>query len=122
MSNYKDIAWVKLPFDIRVRAVARLQAQLDPSFFSDVRILAEEKGLGEWLPIGWHFAQGMAIRNLLRSDHEVDPAVIKAAKPIKDDELPPLDEYYGEGTDVRNWDDYYVQCIECAAGLRSLDA
>lgn len=47
-----------------------------------------------YLPMPFHFHGGMAVRNLLR-------------KVIRDDELP-----------SGNWDDYYVQALEAAAGKR----
>lgn len=121
LSETHEVAWNKLPVDIRRRAVARLQATMDPSFFEEVRKLVEKEGLNEWLPVGWHFGPGMAIRNLLRSDYDVPEETKKATSAIKDEELPAFDEYYGEGTDCRNWDDYYVQCIEAAAGLRPVE-
>ena len=132
-----DDAWAKLPRDIKERAIGRLKLAYDESFFDEVRKLVQAEGLNEWLPVGWHFMQGMHVRNVLRSDvalREMIPVrkvplawfktVVKIGVPeipdaIKDAELPPLPEYY-DGQTEGNWDDYYVQCIEAAAGLREI--
>lgn len=54
----------------------------------------------------FHFAAGMSCRNRFR-------------RTIPDDDLPAFDAYYGEGTDVRNWDDYYEAAMEYIVGMRS---
>lgn len=105
LNDWHEIAWAKLPYGMRRLAVSKLHDRLPLAFFDDVYRLAHEHGLGEWQPPGWHFGQGMAVRNVLR-------------EAIQDDELPPFPEYYGD--DVRNWDDYYVQCVEAAAGCRPI--
>jgi hypothetical protein len=99
-----EIAWGKLSVDQRERAKSILLHSYDPEFFAEVRRLVEVKGLTNWLPAGWHFGQGMAVRNVLRTEG------------FPDAELPLLPEVYGR--DVGGWDDYYVQCIEYAAGMR----
>lgn len=119
--DWQERAWAKLPVSIRRRAVARLKAGYDPEFFNDVRRLVEERGFEDWMPVGWHFGQGMQVRNLLRSDHKVPKVVRKAAPPIKDSELPTLREFYGDEA-CGNWDDFYQAALEAAAGLREIDA
>lgn len=114
--NWAEIAWDKLPVELRQRAVSRLREVLPEEFFEDVHRHAVEKGLREWMPDFWHHGQGMGIRNLLRSDHGLDPK--PSADPIRDYELPPLPELYGPDVTEGNWDDFYVQCLEAAAGLR----
>lgn len=56
-----------------------------------------------------HMWWGMGIRNLLR-----DPE----GGNIPDGDLP--DAPYENGQTHRNWDDYYVQAIEAAVGLRDV--
>lgn len=118
-------AWRAVDPEVRQRAIAIIQEKVFPEELQNVRDNYEKYG-NAWyehepfstvstmptkdgpveLPIPWHWTGGMALRNLLRLEG------------IKDDELPPFDAYYGEGTDVRNWDDYYKQAIEAAAGVR----
>lgn len=130
LDAHHEEAWRRLPVDIRQRAVGRLQYAYDPSFFDDVQRLANEAGLGNWLPPFWHHGQGMHVRNILRSDvalREMVP-LLKIGSPhfppaIKDSELPDLADLYGPesfGQECRNWDDYYIQCVEAAAGLRAI--
>lgn len=119
--NWQEIAWNKLSDEIKVHAVERLHSYFVTSFFDDVRRLAEEKGLGEWLPMGWHFSQGMFVRNLLRSNSKelwMDGVGAAPNEPILDEELPGLPELYGENEST--WDDFYVAIIEAAAGLREV--
>jgi len=112
-STCQEICWGRLPTDLRRRAIAQLQEHYAPEFFADVRAAASALGpdgaavgLGEWMPWDWHFGQGMAVRNVLRGA-------------IRDAELPDFPEWYGELADgTGNWDDYYIQCVEAAAGLR----
>lgn len=63
------------------------------------------RGPGRTIHYGWHMSGGMAVRNCLRKGG------------ITDDMLPPFDAYYGPGTNVRNWDDYYVQAVEHAVAV-----
>lgn len=56
---------------------------------------------------GEHMWWGMSVRNFLRS--------VEGAN-IKDEDLPPAP--YESGDTHQNWDDYYVQAIEAAVGLR----
>jgi hypothetical protein len=55
-----------------------------------------------------HHGWGTAIRNVLR-DEELGAG-------IRDEDLP--DAPYASGLTHRNWDDYYVQAVEAALGLR----
>lgn len=99
--NWPDIAWAKLSPELRQRAVDHINAITTRSEREEVRRIITAQTKDPW----WHFTGGMAVRNRLR---EV----------IKDDELPPLPEFYG--TDQSTWDDFYVQCIEAALGLREI--
>lgn len=123
---YTD-AWESMPYELRQRATGVIFSLFGPRELEKIRAAVVEHGLNVWTgedpftkveyvevpgcddkipcPISWHFTVGMSVRNELR-------------KSIPDAELPPFDAYYGEGTDVRNWDDYYVQTIEAAAGCR----
>lgn len=108
LRKHEDIAWAKLPYNIQCRAVRILREHLSDEYLADIRNMGIEKGVGNWLPLFWHHSDGMAIRNLLR-EHG-----------IRDAELPGLPEVY-DGEDYGgNWDDYYVQCLEAAVGLRTL--
>lgn len=91
-----------LPDELRQRAVAHLHAELPEEFFDGVRD-AHTKDPEHWWTL-WHMGQGMSIRNLLREE-------------IRDDELP-ANVWAGEQMDVGNWDDYYIEVVEEAAGLR----
>lgn len=61
-----------------------------------------------------HHSFGMQIRNLLRDD--------QYGAGILDDDLPeaPYEDWQYEGVGPRNWDDYYIQAIEAAVGLREV--
>lgn len=52
-----------------------------------------------WAQGGWHFGQGMSIRNALRDAG------------FTDDKLPLIPTNQGE-VSYGNWDDYYVEAIE----------
>lgn len=88
-----------LPEPLRTRAVDYLRAELHPDTLHHVR-RAHAEDPDEWWT-AFHMFGGMAIRNLLRDV-------------IKDKELPPV--MYG-GRPMRNWDDYYIQVLEEAAGV-----
>lgn len=119
---YREMAWKKLSVEDRRRAVEILEL-LDDEL--DVVAEAFAKYDYDWdihepftttfevdgieIADYWHFGGGMYVRNLLR-EHG-----------FTDDQLPPFDEFYGEGTDVRNWDDYYIACVEAAAGVRPIE-
>lgn len=107
-ADWPEIAWNKLDTDLRVRAVNILRDYYAPQFFKEVRELVDTKGLGKWAPPGWHHGQGMHVRNTLRQGG------------IADSLLPTLPEVYGQA--VSNWDDYYMQVVEAAAGLRPIHA
>lgn len=91
-----------LPNDLRLKAVRHLRDKLHPVTLKEVRE-AHEKDPEKWWA-GFHMFGGMAIRNLLRDV-------------IKDDELPG-NKWSGEdGQEYRNWDDYYIEVLEEAAGV-----
>ncbi len=87
-----------LPEPLRHRAVEYLRAELHPNTLSEVRA-AHAKDPDEWWT-GFHMFGGMAIRNLLRdviTDQQL-PAVMYDDRPM------------------HNWDDYYIEVLEEAAG------
>lgn len=88
-----------LPEPLRTRAVEYLRTQLSEEVLTEIRELHSEDP-DDWA-IPYHFGTGMGIRNLLRDV-------------IKDDELPPV--MYGDLA-AQNWDDYYVEVMEEAAGV-----
>lgn len=106
----EEVAWVRMPIPLREKAVNHLRSKLGESFLDDVRTLVAESDLGRWHPPGFHFGQGMWIRNLLR-------------QVIPDSELPAMNDIYGDDgpEPIQNWDDYYIPCIEAAAGLREIE-
>lgn len=125
LQDWHEAAWELLPVESRRRAVTILRDVVPAEDFEACREAYAEHG-PEWpskepfsskIDYGdgntflnpWHHSGGMAVRNVLRKQG------------FKDVELPPFDEYYGEGTDVRNWDDYYIACFEAAAGVRSIE-
>lgn len=125
MAETKD-NWAKLPLKLRKRAVAHLRKVCQPEVLEWVRAKYEEdpevwyahdmtkpeererlrKENGFYIPSPFHWTTGMAVRNALRDV-------------ITDDELPPV--LYESGLEHRNWDDYYAEALEVAAGLRDID-
>ena len=87
-----------LPEPLRARAVEYLRGQIDSESFEQVRA-AHAENPTDWY-VAYHFGAGMGVRNLLRDI-------------IKDEELPPVP--YGDES-YSNWDDYYVEVLEEAAG------
>lgn len=85
--------WAALPVDFRRQAVEILKSEMSETFFFELRGAAKEDPEW-WAKHGWHFGQGMQIRNILRDNG------------LTDDYLPD-----------QNWDDYYVQALEEAAGI-----
>ena len=82
-----------LPPELMRQAINRLRE--DPNFTIESRELVElyeENRTGWYIP--FHFSWGVSVRNWLRES-------------ISDDMLP-----------TGNWDDYYVEVIECAIGVR----
>jgi hypothetical protein len=118
MVNGRDInelyneAWDAVDPNVKEKAIQILDGLLTSL---DKEIVVQEYeayGPHEWLYSdtfgpNWHHSGGMAVRNALRGGG------------LPDAVLPPFDAYYGDGTDVRNWDDYYVQAVEAACGLRT---
>lgn len=91
---------LKLPDDLREKAVDHLRKELHPDTLQEVRDIYKAEG-EDWY-VRYHFFFGMEVRNLLRGV-------------IKDSALPPVD--YGDNQWYQNWDDYYVRVIEEAAGI-----
>lgn len=112
-------AWEAVDPDVKRRAVAVLDGYMTAGDRHAIIEAYKEHGPCEWvghppftvvrdgIPISFHFTAGMGVRNALRSSG------------LRDKLLPAFDAYYGAGTNVRNWDDYYVQAIEATCGLRS---
>lgn len=89
--------WADVPEVTKQRIVAHLRASIPADQLQQIGRRDAEGNL----PAGWHFAGGMSVRNLLR-------------QAVRDEELP-LAPYPG-GQSHRNWDDFYVQALEAAAG------
>lgn len=90
-----EIAWRNVTPELKARIRAAMPRNVA------LRVLQEKRRQDAY----WHFSGGMNVRNYFR-------------KTIPDADLPPFDEYYGPGTDVRNWDDYYDCALEYCAGER----
>lgn len=90
MGDILDVAWAKVSPELRERMVDHLRK------LPNLQEVYEHRNDGSF-----HFTTGMNLRNYLRET-------------ITDRELPSFDEYYGEGTNVRNWDDYYMHALEVA--------
>lgn len=105
-----DLAWSRLPYEKQVKAVTALKLHLGVSGVLEVQsliTLAAARHEESWLPGYFHFAGGMSIRNFLRKEVCLDK------------DLPPIPEWYGPDCSEGNWDDYYVPCLEAAAGMRA---
>lgn len=72
------------------KAINHLRQYLPETFFQSIREAKAKNKECWWADGGWHFGQGVRIRNILR---EV----------VTDQELP-----------THNWDDYYIEVIEKA--------
>lgn len=101
-----DARWEAIPAEQRERIVAFLRERLSEKDLARIREMHAEDP-EDWAtkaPAFFHmWGGGMAIRNLLR-------------ELMLDDELPPAP--YPNGETYSNWDDYYVQALEAAAGVR----
>lgn len=131
MNTKYDEAWAAVSPEVRDEAVRVLREALMETDLQLIREAVERHGRHEWIshePFttkvvydtdeetgeemffmnSWHFGPGMGIRNLLRQAG------------LTDDKLPSdaMDFYYGAGSGIQNWDDYYVQAVEAAAGAR----
>lgn len=96
-----DARWAAVPEEMKRRVVAHLRDELGEEQLAAIREKHAANPEGWALP--YHMFAGMGVRNLLR---EV----------VRDGELPPAP--YPGGEEQRNWDDYYVQALEAAAGVR----
>lgn len=112
LDSFGRVAWDALPPHLQDRAVAILKdATGDTPFLKEVNGRwhdAQARDEGSWLPVGWHFGQGMAIRNLLRKGTEAHPG-------IPDTLLPAARDVHPLGCPEGNWDDYYIRAVEVAA-------
>lgn len=79
-----------LNLDIKNKAIDYLLKNLGKVFWIGLDEAVQECPDRWWAISGWHFHQGMTIRNMLRNI-------------ISDKELP-----------SGNWDDYYIEVIESA--------
>jgi hypothetical protein len=106
LEEYELAEWAKLDHEIQNEAIDYLKAELPPKILEEVKIAYDGYG-SDWMGhmhLDWseeermfytfHFEEGMAIRNLLRTI-------------IKDNKLP-----------TGNWDDYYSEALLRAAGCR----
>lgn len=113
LQAHHELAWSRMPLEQRTQAAERLREIVAPK---NLQELYEARN-DPW----FHFSSGMALRNLLRSDHGIEPK--PKHPPILDAELPDMGDVYADQAvaEARNWDDYYVQVLEAAAGKRPLE-
>ena len=100
-AEWYDNRWAALTAEQRELIVTFLRIELKPSMLDKTRELHAEDP-EDWASV-YHFTTGMGVRNLLR-------------RVLPDNELPLAP--YPNGTAHSNWDDYYVQALEAAAGVR----
>jgi len=112
-----DDRWAALPPDVARHAAKHVAAVMTSDDLERIRELHAEYGhdwihnvmvLDDGTRVSGHHIFGTNIRNLLR-DKNLGAGIL-------DNELPPAP--YEDGSSQQNWDDYYVQVIEAAAGLR----
>lgn len=123
--DWPDVAWAKLTAEQQQRAadiirsvenfeeiapvVREAHAKHGRDFIHQEpfaeEVMIEVDGQEHEMRWSWHMSGGMALRNLLRD------------KGFRDDELPGLPEFY-DGADISTWDDFYVQALEAAVGVR----
>ena len=95
--EYYDEKLKEMPRDVLEAAVKYFKDNMPEEVKQECKQLFAEKGEIEWA-ITLHHFWGMNMRNKLRSETN-----------LLDDRLP-------DG----NWDDYYIQVIEVACGLRDI--
>lgn len=83
----------ELPQEIVERGVAHIKSKLNPEIVRDITSAWKADPKTWWA--AWHHGWGTGVRNDLRDNV------------CRDDELP-----------SGNWDDYYVQLVEIAVGVR----
>lgn len=93
-NEYFDQKLAEIPKDFLFGAVNFLKNDLSHDEKHIILERYKEKGLIDWIE-GEHHGWGMSIRNALRTEG------------FTDDQLP-------DG----NWDDYYIQVVEIAVGIR----
>jgi hypothetical protein len=97
MSNkaYYDEKLSEIPKDFLEECVKLIQKEFEQEEIDEIKNAYEQDGEIEWA-IPYHHGWGTNVRNLLRQEGCLDY------------KLPD-----------KNWDDYYIQVIELALGLRS---
>lgn len=111
LSDLQSQAWARMPVVQRTQAVRRLQEIVSADNLQYLYTKRDDPY--------FHHSAGMTLRNLLRSNHGLEPKPKNA--PILDNTLPDLSDLYGASDgEYRNWDDFYMQVLEAAAGHRSI--
>jgi hypothetical protein len=93
MYNYHTQKLNEIPEDFLIKVVNFLKQDMSDKLKKQIWEAYEKDGY-DWYR-GTHFGWGMAMRNRLRTAEFLD------------DQLP-----------EKNWDDYYIACIELAVGIR----
>ena len=95
--QYQNEKLKEMPEEVRNQAVEFLKTLFDQETVKEITEAYKEDPEEWW--VGHHFFWGMAVRNALRT---------KAG--LSDDLLPD-----------KNWDDYYVPCVELALGFYTME-
>ena len=101
--EWYDNRWKAIPEDQQRGIVDFLQKNLDSNVLTKIKE-EHSKDPSNW-GAKYHMFSGMGVRNLLRDI-------------MKDDELPLAP--YPDGMSFSHWDDYYIQALEAAAGVREI--
>jgi hypothetical protein len=103
-AEWYDARWRSVPAEVRQAMVAHLRANIGARGMEQIREAAAADP-HRWIHTVGHHGTGTSVRNLLR-------------RAFPDDVLPYAP--YPEGKNYKNWDDYYVQALEAAAGARDV--
>lgn len=93
MNEYFDAKLAEIPRDFLKDCVAFLRSEIPDYIQANIRTLYESEG-SEWA-IPFHHEWGRNIRNALR-----------------------LAGFFDSRLPDKNWDDYYIQVVELAVGIR----
>jgi hypothetical protein len=94
-AQYLDERLAEMPNDILRGSVQFLKNEFTPELIKEIKAKYTMEG-ADWIA-GKHHTWGMQVRNKLREAG------------FKDDMLP-----------TKNWDEYYVQVVEIACGIRKM--
>lgn len=103
-----DRYWALMPSGMRARAVGILRKEVSDDDLSDIRLKAEGH-LYEWALPEWHYRTGRHLCTVLRRKVPDSALPLIRCSPMGDEYHQPVKS---------TWEDFLVQSLECAAGLR----